>query len=100
VPVLSVLELVQELAEYLAVRYPSTFHIERHIDSESNEATFVAKGWGGTPPVKAITNIPLGVTYKLNEDAEDMMRVAGLLSALNYWGGLDSNSVVIEPRMT
>ncbi|KIM83882.1 hypothetical protein PILCRDRAFT_6759 [Piloderma croceum F 1598] len=76
----AVIELVQELSEYLAVRYPSTFRIERDVESKTNEKRLIERGWGGALPVKSITNIFLGVTYELNENAEDMMRVAALLT--------------------
>ena len=98
--VLSVIELVQELAEYLVVRYPSTFHIERHTEYGTCEEKFVTKGWGGASPIKSIANIPLGVTYELNEDAEDMMRVAALLSAFDSWIDLDSNAIILERKTT
>jgi len=80
----AVLELVQELAEYLAVRYPSTFRIERYTKCETNK--IMKEGCGGELPVRLITIIPLGVTYALNEDANDMIRVSALL--------------VVEYRMT
>jgi len=77
--VLPALELVQELAEYLALRYPSTFHIERHPESDNNGKRYIMNGWAGAPSVKSVTVVPLGLTYDLNEDEDDMMRVAALL---------------------
>lgn len=77
----SAIELVQELSEYLAVRYASTFHVERDIEPKTDEKRFVERGWAGAPPIKSITNLALGVTYELNKNAEDMMKVAALLSA-------------------
>ena len=74
------LELVQELSEYLAQRYPKTFQIERCPISEDTRKRFVKKGWGDAPPVKSITIIPLRVTYELNENAHEMLQVAALLS--------------------
>ena len=96
----SVIELVQELAEYLVARYPSTFHIERDTDHGTCEERFVTKGWSGASPIKSIANIPLGVTYELNENAEDMMKVAALLSAIGSWIDPDSNAIIVERKMT
>lgn len=79
------LELVQELAEYLSVRYPTTFCIQRWCESDLNTKRFVERGWGGAPPIKSVTIAPLGVTYELNENAEDMMRVAALLLVFSLW---------------
>ena len=78
-PAFPVLELVQELAEYLSARYPCTFRIERMIRYETKKRS-LEKGWDGRSPIKSITCVPLEVTYELNEDAEDMMKVAALLS--------------------
>lgn len=88
------LELVQELAEYLAVRYPSTFRLKRHLESDAANKSFVEAGWGGAPPVKSVTIVPLRVTYELNENAEDMMKVAALLlvhllATVRLWHGTD-----------
>ncbi|KAF7978334.1 hypothetical protein HWV62_963 [Athelia sp. TMB] len=73
------LELVQELAEYLSVRYPETFRITRHVQADVDPKSFVQEGWEGQPPVKSVTIVPQGVTYELNQNAEDMMKVAALL---------------------
>jgi hypothetical protein len=74
-----VLELVQELAEYLCLRYPSTFRIERYPESGSSNKRFLAKGWAGAAAIKSITVVPLGLTYDLNENEGDMMKVCALL---------------------
>ncbi|KZP13099.1 hypothetical protein FIBSPDRAFT_141100 [Athelia psychrophila] len=73
------LELVQELSEYLSARYPTTFQIERHAQADVDPKSYVQQGWDGKPPVKSVTIAPMGVTYQLNQNAEDMMKVAGLL---------------------
>lgn len=82
------------------MRYPSTFHVERDTEYGTREEKFVTKGWGGASPIKSIANIPLGVTYELNEDAEDMMRVAALLSAFDSWIDPDSNAIILEHKTT
>lgn len=74
-----VLELVQELAEYLSLRYPSTFRVERHRESNRDRKSYIAKGWAGAPAIKSITVVPLGLTHELNENEADMMRVCALL---------------------
>lgn len=83
--IFAALELVQELAEYLSARYPDTFQVERHIQADVDPKSFIQKGWGAKPPVKSVTIAPLAVTYQLNQNAEDMMKVAALLYVFVCW---------------
>jgi hypothetical protein len=55
----------------------------------------VKNGWGGAPPIKSITNIPLGDTYELNEDPEDMIKVAALLS-VNFWSFIKGLALILK----
>ena len=64
-------ELVHELAEYLSDKFPDLYSVVRH-DASKN-----ASGWYGRPAIKEITIIPLGKTYKLDE--EDPMVISALL---------------------
>ncbi|XP_006460149.1 hypothetical protein AGABI2DRAFT_191916 [Agaricus bisporus var. bisporus H97] len=58
---LAVIELVHELAEYLSRRYPTTFRVSRHPESN----TEYNWGWEGLPPIKTITVVPLEETHEL-----------------------------------
>lgn len=65
------MELVQELAEYLSRRFPTTYSITRR------DAVEDASGWNGLPSIETITIIPLRKTYKF--DDEGAMTLAALL---------------------
>ena len=58
---MTVIELVHELAEYLSRRYPTTFRVSRHPESN----TEYNWGWEGLPPIKTITVVPLEETHEL-----------------------------------
>ena len=64
-------ELVQELAEYLSRRFPSTYKITRKRGEKD------ASGWSGLPAIESITIIPLQKTYHVAD--EDAMTLAALL---------------------
>ena len=64
-------ELVQELAEYLSLRFPAVYSVVRH-DAEKD-----ASGWYGQSSIKEVTILPLQKTYKLSD--EDPMVIAALL---------------------
>jgi len=67
-------ELVHELAEYLSLRYPDNYSVERHGIGTLREQN----GWYGQGRIRTITmRPPIGVTYDLDND--DPMTVAGLL---------------------
>ncbi|KAI0092520.1 hypothetical protein BDY19DRAFT_990236 [Irpex rosettiformis] len=65
-------ELVQEMAEYLSRRYPTMYTVKR------NESASDSSGWYGLPSIKEITIIPVGKTYKIDE--EEPMALAGMLA--------------------
>ena len=71
---LTAAELVQELAEYLDLRFPAVYSVVRHGREKD------ASGWYGQPSIKEVTILPLQKTYKLGE--EDPMVVAALLCVL------------------
>ena len=63
---------MQDLAEYLSRRFPTTYSVVR------GDASKDASGWYDAPSIKEITIIPLAQTYKVDE--EDAMTLAALLS--------------------
>lgn len=64
-------ELVQEMAEYLSRRFPTTYSVKRR-DPETD-----GSGWYGLSSIKEITIIPAGRTYVVDE--EEPMALAGIL---------------------
>jgi len=76
------IELVHELAEYLSRRYPTTFHVSRHVELSSGDYQW---GWDGLPPIKSITVVPLRETHDLpvsTTDGEHAGKRAMIISAL------------------
>lgn len=65
-------EVVHELAEYLARRYPRSYTVTRHDPSTTAEG-----GWCGEGQIRLITLNAVGQT--LNLDHEDPMTAAALL---------------------
>lgn len=70
---------MQDLAEFLVRRYPGLYTLTRH---EKGEWSTNSDGWNGAGKVKAITILPLGVTYDL--EVEDPLKVADLLCVANF----------------
>ena len=64
-------ELVQEMAEYLSRRYPTTYTVKRH------ESDADSSGWYGLPSIKEITIVPVSKSYIIEE--EEPMALAGML---------------------
>ncbi|KAI0775471.1 hypothetical protein BC629DRAFT_1638009 [Irpex lacteus] len=63
-------ELVQEMAEYLSRRFPTTYTVKRREDGD-------ASGWYGHPAITEITIVPVGKTYIVEE--EEPMTLAGII---------------------
>ncbi|TFK29320.1 hypothetical protein FA15DRAFT_610463 [Coprinopsis marcescibilis] len=65
---LAAIELVHELAAYLAARYPEIFNLERHnfeVKSSSSDSLYCDWGWGGASPIKSIKILPTNDSYEL-----------------------------------
>ena len=74
-------ELLFEIAEYLARRYPSDFVITRYALSEPHpQVNGLPLGWDGLPPIRTVKVVATDRTYELHglED-EAAMRTAALL---------------------
>jgi hypothetical protein len=61
---------VQEIAEFVSRRYPAMYTVKRGSPEDTS-------GWYGLPAIKEITVVPLGKTYKVDE--EEPMSLASLL---------------------
>lgn len=67
-------ELVQELAEYLSVRFPHLYTVKRHDPAKD------PSGWYGQGSIREITLVPLRKTYTLAD--EDPMVISALLCVI------------------
>lgn len=110
---LTAVELVHELAEYLSRRYPNDFQIVRHdhISGASESAgAFSGWGWEDQPPVKTISITSLGVSFELplsvadgDRAPERALEIAGLLYVpciFDLASSLILLSAFLEFRMT
>ncbi|EAU84944.1 hypothetical protein CC1G_00463 [Coprinopsis cinerea okayama7 len=83
---LAAIELVHELAAFIAARYPCNFVISRHerqaLDDlkpdsitlpqrASSTSRYCDWGWDGACPIKSITCVSSGITYELPLHVED-----------------------------
>lgn len=79
-------ELVHEIAEYLARRYPKDFSVVRHSQRFHGGTVYCDWGWEGAPPIKTVMVHSLGLSYELPLSVQDgsragerAMEIAGLL---------------------